>query len=380
MGKAVERYSLTHGSPGTKREVLVHRYGQDATGGKAYLQASIHADETPALLTLHHLLRLLDRAERDSAITGEIVIVPYANPIGLDQFVNAGHTGRYELAGGGNFNRNWPDLSDAVIERLRGQLTDDESANIAKVRQALRETVESLPVASELDSLRKTLAGLAIDSDIVLDLHCDDDALMHLYILETHWPDASDLAAELGCRAILLSDDSGGGPFDECCSTPWLRLKAAFPDRPIPPACLGGTVELRGRPDVSEELAHSDAQGLYRTLQHKGFIAGDPGPAPEALCEATLLTACEVLKSPATGVLSYMVATGDIVRKGDIVAWLIDPAAEDPEAGRQAIRAGTDGLVLSRRVKKYVRAGWSVAKIVGDVPLQSRAPGALLEQ
>ena len=75
-----------------------------------------------------------------------------------------------------------------------------------------------------------------------------------------------------------------------------------------------------------------------------------------------------------------MVAAGDIVRKGDIVAWLIDPAAEDPEAGRQAIRAGTDGLVLSRRVKKYVRAGRSVAKIVGDVPLQSRAPGALLEQ
>ena len=115
MTKSVERYPLAHVSPGTRREVLVHRYGQDSGGNKAYLQASIHADETPALLTLHHLLRLLDRADRDGAITGEIVIVPYANPIGLDQFVNAGHTGRYELAGGGNFNRNWPDLSEGLV-------------------------------------------------------------------------------------------------------------------------------------------------------------------------------------------------------------------------------------------------------------------------
>jgi predicted deacylase len=78
-------------------------------------------------------------------------------------------------------------------------------------------------------------------------------------------------------------------------------------------------------------------------------------------------------------VLSYVAETGDLIRRGDTVAWLIEPAAEEPESGRRAICAGTDGLILSRRVKKYVRAGWSVAKIVGDVPLQTRAPGALLE-
>ena len=378
MTRHTERLALSHGSPGTHREVLVYRYGSDSPAGKAYLQASIHADETPALIALHHLLCLLDEADRDGMVRGEIVVVPYANPVGLDQFAHGSHHGRYELAGGGNFNRGWPDLARGLAEQLEGNLTDDAGANIVKIREALRESVDSLPVTCELDSLRRTLAGLAVDADIVLDIHCDDDALMHLYVLETHWPEAGDLAADLGCRAVLVSDDSGGGPFDECCSTPWLRLRKAFPDKAVPAACLGGTVELRGQADVSDEIARSDARALFRTLQRRGFISGDSAPLPKPLCEATPLTACEVLKAPATGVLSYCVAPGEEVEKGEIVAWLIDPAAE-PAHARQAIHAGTDGLVLSRRMKKYVRAGWSVAKIVGSTPLQGRESGALLD-
>ena len=87
----------------------------------------------------------------------------------------------------------------------------------------------------------------------------------------------------------------------------------------------------------------------------------------------------EVVKAPATGILSYCVGLGDQVRKGDVLAWLIDPAAEEPRNGRQVVVAGTDGLVLSRRTLKYVRAGWSVAKVAGNEPLAEREAGALLE-
>ena len=52
-----------------------------------------------------------------------------------------------------------------------------------------------------------------------------------------------------------------------------------------------------------------------------------------------------------------------------VIAWLIDPAAEDPNAGRQAIRAGTAGLVLSRRDRLYVQPGDTLAKVVGREPL-----------
>jgi hypothetical protein len=56
-----------------------------------------------------------------------------------------------------------------------------------------------------------------------------------------------------------------------------------------------------------------------------------------------------------------------------------DPAAEDPAAARLAIPSATDGLVLPRRVYKYVVAGMTAAKVVGTPPLPRRQAGDLLE-
>ena len=94
-----------------------------------------------------------------------------------------------------------------------------------------------------------------------------------------------------------------------------------------------------------------------------------PVPLPEALCEATPLDGCEFVKAPAPGVLSYEVELGERVEKDQLIAWLIDPAAEDPNAGRREIRAGAAGLILSRRDRLYVQPGETLAKVVGSTPL-----------
>ena len=379
MPRTTERLPLLETAPGTSRHLLVHRFGQAGARPKAYLQASLHADEIPGLLVLHHLIGLLENADAAGAIQGEIVIVPYANPIGLAQTVNAQQLGRFDLMGGGNFNRTWPDLFGPTAEQVEGRLGADADANVAAIRAALRRTVDARKAEKELDSLRHHLARLAVDADIVLDLHCDDDALMHLYLIPAHWPEASDLAAELGCEAVMLADDSGDNPFDETFSTPWTRLAARFPDHPIPPACLSATVELRGYADVSDDLAERDAGALFRVLQRRGLIAGDPGPLPTPRCAATRLDACDVVKSPGAGVLSYAVALGDHVNEGDAIAHLIDPAAEDLATARQTIHSRTAGLVLSRRTHKLAWPGVSVAKIVGTEPLAHRQHGKLAE-
>jgi predicted deacylase len=77
-------------------------------------------------------------------------------------------------------------------------------------------------------------------------------------------------------------------------------------------------------------------------------------------------------------VLAYKVALGERVKEGDVVAEVIDPAA-DPEAARTEITARTDGLVLSRHVQFYVTPGTSIAKVVGTKPLPHRSEGSLLE-
>lgn len=379
MTRRIERHQLHASTPGTVREVIARRYGAAGARPKAYIQAALHADETPALLTAHHLARLLDEAAGRGEISGEIVLVPYANPIGLSQFFSGRHLGRDEISGGGNFNRNWPDLLALLGARLDGKLSDEPEANVSVIRAAMNEVLAAETPRNELHSLRLILARLAADADLVFDLHCDDEALMHLFLIPAHWPEGRDIAAELSCKAVLLAADSGGASFDETFSTPWTSLAKKYPDHPIPAACLAATVELRGQSDVEDTLAEADAAALFRILQRRGLIAGDPGPAPEPLCDATRLDACEVLRAPAPGVAAYAAPLGAQVRKGDIVAWIVDPAAEDPANARQAVRAGTDGLILSRRDRRYVLPGMTLAKIVGAETLPERLGGTLLE-
>ena len=373
-----DRLPLLTVSPGTTRELTVHRFGQPGARPKIYLQAALHADETPGLLVQHHLYGLLEEAERRGAVTGEVILVPYANPIGLSQFTNGENMGRYEQGGGGNFNRNWSDLFAAVGDALEGKLGDDAEANVAAIRQAMAEHLAAQEPASELHSLRLALARLACDADVVLDLHCDDQALMHLFLIPAHWPQAADLAADLGCRAVLLAEDSGGSSFDETFSTPWTRLAARYPQHPVPAACLAGTVELRGRSDVDDATARVDAEALFHSLQRFGAVGGNPPPPPAALCEATRLDATDTVRSPAAGVVAYAVELGQEVKKGDVIAWVVDPT-QTPEQARRAVVTEAAGLVLSQRSQRYVRPGMVLAKVVGKEPLPHRQGAYLLE-
>ena len=377
--KSIERIDLGAPSLGSTRHLVVHRYGRPGSRPKAYLQASLHADEIPPMLVQHHLIRLLDEADKAGAIRGEIVVVPVANPIGSGQVVHMALAGRHDAAGGLNFNRRWPDLFEGLEDRVKGKLGADAKANVAAVRKAMGETIAEMSASSQLSRKRLALLRLAFDADFVFDLHCDNEALLHLYLNTVHWPEAEDLSAEIGSRGTMICDDSGAGSFDETFIVPWLRLaKAVGPAFPLPAPCIGATIEYRGQADVGDAIAETDARALFRFLQRRGLIAGDPGPLPEAQCEATRLEATDIVRAEAPGVLAYKVEIGEQVKKGQVIADLVDPMADDPLKARTPILSQTDGLVLTRLIQKLVRPGAAIAKIVGREPLAYRK-GKLLD-
>src|SRR3954467_5724405 len=270
-------HALTQNTPGVSIELQSLHFGTPGRGPKATLQAALHADEIPGLLVAHHLRAHLAALEAEGRIVGEVVLVPVANPIGLTQRVLQAVQGRFDLGSGENFNRHYADLFDAVAARVDGQLTFDATHNVALIRDALREAAAALPERSALESLRRTLLGLSIDADIVLDLHCDSQAVMHLYTETSVWPQVEPLARFLGCEAALLAEVSGDHPFDEACSTIWPRLAAHFGSgTPIPSACVAVTVELRGEADVAHDLAERDAQAIVDYLAWQGLVAGAP--------------------------------------------------------------------------------------------------------
>lgn len=377
MKPSLERIALPAPAPGTRRELQVRRYGTPGARPLAYLHAGLHADELPGLLVLHHLSRLIEKGP--DPVLGEVVIVPVANPIGLAQRVNGYLAGRFELAGGGNFNRNFPDLSEAVADAVRGRLGDSADVNVALIREAALTAAAELPRDSELKALRAALLQLSVTADYVLDLHCDAEALAHLYVADVHRETAAALGAEIGARAVLLEKAPGGDPFDEANAGLWWKLREHLGDVNVPLACFAATVELRGQTDVSDELAAGDAAALYRFLQRGGIIGGDPGALPESLCAPTPLDGTDVLQAPASGLVVYHKALGDRVAAGETLAEIVDPAADDPSRARTPVVSSASGVLFTRTLRRMLAAGETVAKVAGAEPLPHRKAGSLLE-
>lgn len=364
----LRHHPLRNTPPGTERRIDSWHFGPASAGRKAYFQAALHADELPGMLVAHHLRQHLQALEDAGRLLGEVVVVPVANPIGLAQTLMQRHQGRFEFSTGENFNRHYPVLFDAVLPLLEGRLGDDLPANTALVRSALREAVAALPEAHEAASLRKTLLALACDAEVVIDLHCDSESLLHLYTSHPLWPQAEPLARLVGARASLLAEASGGHPFDESLSQVWSQLETHFRGRaPVPMGCLSVTLELRGEADVSHASAAADADALIAFLTHRGLVDG-PAPTLPALREAaTPLDATDVLKAPVSGIVVYRREIGEVVRAGDVLLEVVDPfsGAAHPVATR------ADGLFFAREAQRYARAGRSLAKVAGSETLRS---------
>lgn len=359
---------------------------------RAYIQASLHADELPGMLVLNHLTKLLDAAAGDGRIMMPITLVPFANPIGLSQVIMGGHLGRFSMNSGINFNRDWVDVNAAVAERVATELTADPLLNAAVIRRALWEEANSL-LPNKVDKImKKELFKRACLACLVLDLHCDSgkhvpfflplyvrlttssDAVMHMYTHDRLWPAMSDVAEAIGSQCNLLAPQSGGNPFDEALSGPWAVLADAFPSFPIPMACHSATIELRGESEVYDDLALADAKALYVVLVRRGYVRDEnalqsilPVAAP---LEGTPLTGVDMIEAPTAGVLAWKVRPGDRVVEGQLLGELV--RIDDVDAPRIPLVARAAGLVFGMHRHKLAVPGDVIVKVAGSAPLSWR--------
>jgi uncharacterized protein len=233
-------------TPGVEWRLPVIRFKGTKPGApRAYIQAALHANELPGTALLHFLIEKLRQAEIDGAILGDITVVPQANPIGSAQSHFGELQGRFDLGSRTNFNRDFPLI--ALGERAG--------------------LIEEIDRYTAADRLKRHLLYMALEADLVLDLHCDDEGLQYAYVGEAFWPEAQDLAAALDMKAVLLSD-GGSSAFEEAVAHAWKQESAGEKNTALP-GRLSVTVELRGTRDVYPEVARKDAVGLYRFLAGK---------------------------------------------------------------------------------------------------------------
>ncbi len=343
MQKSIER--IAGDSEGVCYEFPVFRFegfrfeGTDKAASSAYLQAALHAGELPGVVAIDALMPMLEKAEAEGRIKGDITIVPQANPIGRAQYHFGEHQGRFHLGTRTNFNRGFPLLAAPDVELL-----PDTTLGTADQR------------------LKTRLLQLSIGHDIILDLHCDDEGLAYLYVHTSLWPAMADCAAAMGVDAVILWDEDTDGTFEGASITPYLNLPAdvARFDRRV-----ATTVEYRGILDVDGALAGSDAEGLYRLLVARGVILDQALSTPGSFTGVVApLENIDMMPAPRAGAVLYDVKPGDRVAKGALLATIVHAPGE--AGGRTQVFAPQAGIILTRRSRRIIRAGEDLLKLVGD--------------
>jgi predicted deacylase len=341
--------------PGVEYRLPVLTFeGRDPTAPRVYTQAALHAEELPGTAALHFLVPMLEAAEARGDLLGSIIVVPRANPIGASQYVNGGMEGRFDLGSRTNFNRDYP---------LIGL---DE-------RDSLLEDIATLPATEQL---KRHLLYMASDADLMLDLHCDDESQLYSYLHEAYWPTATDLAESMGLEAVLLSDGNSSA-FEDAVTHVWehgpLGARKHWSEGRI-----SITMEFRGLADVDPVLGRMDAEGLYAFLQRRGVISGEPIRREEFSGPVAGLDYVQMVNSPVSGMVLFEREYGEVVEKGDHLATVVTTPG-DP-AGDVKVTAPTEGTIVTRVTRRFVRRGDNLMKIASsELSHAKRKKGGALE-
>ncbi len=316
--------------------VRAYRLTGDGDGPRVHLQAGVHADEIAGMLVLHKLLPMLRDAQDAGLLRGAVTVVPQANPIGLTQFCQGRLVGRFHEATNRNFNRHFT------------------------------ESAATQP-STAVGVWQKALLNLALDAQIVLDLHTDAEALPYVYVHRCFWPAAGDLVDALAPDLAIVWDDDEDSAFEGAVVSHWVRKEQTA-------GRLVATLELRGQGDVSDALAERDAQGLYAFLCGRGVV-DKRVERVDWRGEMVPIAHMETVLAPAAGIVVYERELGARLEAGERFARIVarpgEPSSEHvlyaPQAGR---------LVTCSRERLIVQ-GEVVAKLTGSTQSPGWAGGPL---
>lgn len=362
-------------SAGSQHRLIAHRFAGMGGTRSAYIQAGLHADEHPGLLVVQHLIARLDELDKAGLIIGEITVCPFANPIGLGQNVLGYLTGRFNIANGENFNRNFPDIVPKLNELL--QRLESKVIETPSLKALLGDLLNDSEPLDSVAFTKRHLLREALRHDVVLDLHCDTAAVMHLYCINDQRERAMELAACMNIGTVLLEDEAGGQPFDESYNKPWRRLIDAGIATPQQRG-FAASIELRGQADVSDELAREDAEGILRFLAREGFIRLDVDQQNSSTVEVYPLEGASHLQAGGNGLLVWKKRLGEQVSRNELIAEIV-PLDGDVGAPRLPVYSDIDGVIIVQPLFKLVRSGQRVALLAGKTPLAHRKSGQLLQ-
>ena len=326
----------------------------------AYLQANVHGGELQGNAAI---LALFDLLEKEPP-RGSLVLVPRVNPVSANQQVGDYVAGVYDFHSGQNFNRGYLYLtgpsraSSAPYVDVDAFAAVHRDATLSEIKDGFREALKAALVAIRDSSATWGLEAriefalaiqeLAVEADVVFDLHTGDRAPRYLYAPEG----ATAATRAFGIPFVLEVPPRFGGALDEASFVPWNDLAEAFRrvGRPDVRRFVDGfTVELGSMNTFSLAQGAEDAKRIASALRYYGVLDGDPDD-PAYRIAACAVADYQSIAAPAGGLVDAVVTPGSPVRQGDLLARIVDPSRCGlPPRSADAVvevRAPEDGVVI----------------------------------
>lgn len=178
------------------QSVFVHAYmfQSKRPGPSVYLQSNLHGSEIAGTIILMELMKYLHVPD---SFSGNITIVPCANPIAVADSSYNGIAGRWNVLNGTNWNRIFSQYT----------LYQDEYTQ----QEYFQEKIRTAGFVEE--KIARTLQSISWSYDYIIDIHTTGaQSVPHLF---TH-TEASDIFSGLGVDTHIVWDsDNFYGAFDE---------------------------------------------------------------------------------------------------------------------------------------------------------------------
>lgn len=354
--------AVAQNASGRNLHVPVYTIQGDEPGPSVYIQSSIHGAEVQGNVVIHHLIQHLANCD----IKGKITLVPSCNPVGTNIKAGEYTLGRFDPVNGTNWNRGYFYNEEAVFAFADNVKKSDLESEIAHKFQAYwRDLIEQrvnqswgIPLAERLNL---SLQLLAIDADIVMDLHNGPVSSRHIYIPEY-------AESEIGLFSVthnILIPNRFAGALDEASFCPWWTLADTLESkfsRQYQFEKYAYTIEMGSQEVISFADGETDAQSILGYLKNKGVISKCEYNPADMTRYVVNLRDYKTLYTNIGGMVEYVARPGDFIKRGETLARVLNIDELDNAKAVEEISAPCDLIPILHFPSASVLSGTQLYK------------------
>lgn len=354
---------VAQNASGRNLNVPIYKFVSSDPGPKVYIQSSIHGAEVQGNTVLLHILKALQSAN----LRGEVTLVPNCNPVGSNLKSGEYTLGRFDPVNGQNWNRAYYYNEDLIAE-FSEKINPENSIEEIKYeyRQKLTASIEKrlenewgLGLA---ECLNLKLQLMALQADIVLDLHNGPVSTRHIYVPEY----AKESSKYFNIPHVILIPNKFSGALDEATFCPWWSLSDSLHER-FPGVnwnfgIEAFTVEMGSQEVIDIDAGKVDADGILCYLSYKECFV-TPLEQPKIMTrQAVYLKDYKIMYSRFGGMVEYVAKPGQYINKDEVMARVLNIDELEGEDAVSNVNAPCDLIPILHFPSASVLGGTQIYK------------------